>query len=447
MNISEARAAYNDAVERMNTAGDESEAALAALAADATDEQIAEAEAPFRAAQEEVERRKANLKRLEDIAAARKNHTVVEAGPDEAEEKRHAVARGGKTEFTYRPDKGTSFFGDLYRAQKYNDPGAWERIHRNDAEMRDQYEKRDLAVSTDGQFIPPIYLGDRWAELPRAGRPFADAVPKMEMPADGLTITIPKVTGGASEAVQSSQNSAVSETDPTVSTVTASLVTIAGQVDLSRQFLERSAPGADMVIYRDLQNAYDAYLDTQLLSGSGSSGQHAGIRGVSGVNTTTASTATGASIVSCLYDASQKVATNRYRPANLIVMHPRRAAFLAASTSSSVPLFQQGGLFQAFGTQDNTYAGMIAGLPVVLDPNIGTTYGNPGTNQDEIYVLHVDDLLLAEGNVRQAVFEDVGSGNLTVRLQLFGYSFFVPNRQAKSITIVSGAGLATPTFG
>lgn len=440
MNINEARKAFNDAVERMNLAGDEAEAALAALAADATDEQIAEAEAPFRAAQEEVERRKANLKRLEDIAEARKDNPAVEV-VEEKDEKRAATVRGLKSEPVYRPDAhGTSFFADLFRAREHGDQDAAERLRRNDAQMR------DFSASTDGQFIPPQYLADRWAEYPRADRPFADIVPKAPLPANGLTVTVPKVSGGASEAVQTAQNGSVSETDPTVTAVTAPLVTVAGQVDIARQALERSDPALDMVIYSDLRAAYDAYLDTQLLSGQGSSGQHQGIRGVSSINTVTASTATGTSILSQVYNASQAVATSRYRPANVVVMHPRRAAWLAAQTMSGAPIFQQGGLFQAFGTQDNTFAGSLAGLPVVLDANIGTTYGNPGTNQDEIYVLHINDLLLMEGDLRQTRFEDVGSGNLTVRLQLFGYSFFVPNRQAKSICAISGAGLATPSF-
>src|SRR6478736_2493643 len=88
--------------------------------------------------------------------------------------------------------------------------------------------------------------------------------------------------------------------------------------------------------------------------------------------------------------------------------------------------------------------GTFGGLQVILDANVGTTYG-AGTNEDEIYVLNDDDLLLFEGPVRGATYEDVGSGTLTVR-QLFAYSFFVPNRQVKRLCILSGSGLAAPTF-
>lgn len=447
MSIQEARTAYNEAVERMNQIGDEVEAALEALPADATDEQIAETEQPWRTAKEDLERRKANLGRLQEIADARENSKPVVIQEPTEERKNPAVARHElRHELTYRPDTKDSFFRDLIRSK--GDRNAAERLYRNDEEMRDQYEKRDLSVTTDGQFIPPIYLGDQWAEIPRPSRPFANIVPKIPLPPDGLTVTVPKVTGGTTEAATTAQNATVSETDATFTTVTATLVTIAGQQDIARQALERSFPGLDMVIFSDLANAYDAALDTQLLSGLGSSGQHLGIRAVTSPNTVTASTATSLSLLGTLYDASQKIGTNRYMPANVIVMHPRRAAAFAAPVSNTnVPFLQQGQLFQAFGTQDNTYAGSIAGLPVVTDANIGTTYGNPGTNQDEIYVLHINDLFLMESAVRQATYEDVLSAALTVRLQLYGYSFFVPHRQVKSITIVSGAGLATPSFG
>jgi HK97 family phage major capsid protein len=203
----------------------------------------------------------------------------------------------------------------------------------------------------------------------------------------------------------------------------------------------------DMVIYRDLAGAYDVALDTQLISGTGANGQHLGIRAVSSPNTVayTDGTPTAAELLPKLYDAIQKVASNRYRQANLIVMHPRRAAWLASNLSSTFPLFQQGGLYQGLGTQDQGFAGMIGGVPVLMDPNIGVTYG-AGTNEDEIYVLFVDDVLFAEGPIRQTMFEEIGSGNLLVRLQLFAYSFFVPHRQVKSITIISGTGLVTPAF-
>jgi hypothetical protein len=146
-----------------------------------------------------------------------------------------------------------------------------------------------------------------------------------------------------------------------------------------------------------------------------------------------------------VYDSIQKVATNRFRNPDVIVMHPRRGAWLASQLSSTFPLFQQGNLVQAIGQQLGGFSTSFGGLKVILDSNVGTTYG-AAINEDEIYVLFSGDLLLYEGPVRRATYEDVGSGTLTVRLQLFAYSFFVPNRQVKSLTILSGSGLSSPTL-
>jgi HK97 family phage major capsid protein len=447
----EARKAYNDAVARMNELADE----IKALPEDAEKETVDGLDQKFDEALAEVQRTRGNYERSELITEARANNPTLETPDDDPDDPdkpddpaEFARARGTtKAEAVYRPDRGESFFGDLYRAQKYNDQAALDRLRRNQKHALG--EMRDVTSGDPGGagFIPPIYLAEYWADLPRAGRPFADSVPTFPFPPNGLTITVPKVQTGVTEAVQTVENEAVSETDIDTQTVTASMVTIAGQNDISRQALERSFPGLDMVIYRDLQGAYDVQLDSQLLKGTGANGQHLGLRTITSPNTVayTDSTPTAAELLPKVYDAIQKVATNRFRNPDAIWMHPRRAAWLASNLSSTFPLFQQGGFNRGVGAQDGGFAFSIAGIPVGLDANIGATYG-AATNEDEIYVLNDDDLLLAEGPMRQATYEDVGSGTLTVRLQLFAYSFFVPHRQVKSLTIISGTGLVAPTF-
>lgn len=443
-----AQRAWNDLCTKRDAALE----AFDALAEDASEELRTATLAAAEAAQKEVADAEPEFLRLKAIHEGRRALAPVVIDPEAVPAPAAALPatpaspKGANedNERTYRPDKGFSFFRDLVMAK--SDGGAQARLLRNQEEIRVTMEERAVSVTTDGQFIPPIYLGDQWANLPRKGRPFANVIPTFPFPPDGLTVTIPKVSGGATVAAQA-QGGAVSSTDPTVTDVTHTLVTIAGQVDIARQAIERSFPGLDMVIFNDLMRAYDGELDRQLLNGLTGNNEHMGIRNVSSVNTEayTDGSPTQAKLVPKLYEASSKVATNRYLPADLIVMHPSRAAWLAAGLSSTFPLFQQGALFQAVGTQNDSYVGTIAGLPVVADPNVITT-ANPGTNQDEIYVLHVEDLLLAESPYRSATYEDVLSGNLQVRLQLYGYSFFVADRQAKSICVVSGTGLATPSF-
>lgn len=347
------------------------------------------------------------------------------------------------SETAYRPDKG-GFFLDIVRSKQ--DPGAMERLMRN---QREQIEARDLTSSDPGAagFIPPAYLGDAWAELPRASRPFADVVPTYPMPTAGTQVSVPRVQSGATVAAQASENAAISETDLDSESVTANLVTIAGFNDISLQALERSYPGMDKIIFGDLMAAHDSQMDVQLLSGSGASGQHRGLRNVTGklAVTFTSGSPTGALLLPKVYDAIQQVASNRFRNADTIVMHPRRAAWLAKELSSTFPLFQQGSLNQAVGEQQGGFSTSFGGLRVVLDPNVGVVYG-ASTSEDEIYVLHVGDSLLMEGPVMSIRFDDVLSANMTVRLRLHSFSFFVPHRQPKSIAVISGTGLILPSF-
>jgi len=81
----------------------------------------------------------------------------------------------------------------------------------------------------------------------------------------------------------------------------------------------------------------------------------------------------------------------------------------------------------------------------VTDPNIPTNLGS-GTNEDVILVLRASDLLLWESSVRSRVLPEVGSGTLTVRLQVYGYIAFSAERYPKSTSLIGGSGLATPAF-
>ena len=434
-------AAYNAAIKRMQDTKDALEAA------DPTTADVDALEVDAEEAVAEVERTKAGLDQAERLERAVSEHQprVVEAvsgirtGSPSVEVTRE--------ESTYRPDTAASFFRDMVFAPK-GDRSAMDRLERHRQETL-SVEKRDVTTADPGAagVIPPIYLASALAELPRPGRPFANILPTLPLPDAGMTISIPKVQSGVTVAAQASENGAVSETDIDTQTVSVPVRTIAGLNDVSQQSLERSFPGLDTIIFNDLRRAYDAQLDTQLLAGAGTSGTHLGIRAVSSINTVTYTDGdpTTAETIPKIYDAIQKIASNRYTRASHIVMHPRRAAWLASGLSSVFPIFQQGGFNRGVGSQDMGAVMSIAGLPVVEDANIATNYG-AGTNQDEIYVLSVADLYLMEGALRADVFPDVGSANLTVRLRLFAYSAFASARYPQSITSISGTGLITPTF-
>jgi hypothetical protein len=139
-------------------------------------------------------------------------------------------------------------------------------------------------------------------------------------------------------------------------------------------------------------------------------------------------------------------------PPTAIVMHPRRWAYLLAATDSTGrPLVtpDAGNPMNNAATlgavASEQVVGQMHGLPVITDPNMPTTLGT-GTNEDVIHVLRASDLLLFESGIRSRVLPEVGSGNLTVRLQVYGYLAFTAGRYPKSIVEVGGSGLVAPSF-
>lgn len=433
--LDDARTAYNAACEKRDLALE----ALDEIADDATQEDRDQTLAAFDDAQAEVERCKANVDRLDQIAQARAATPPIEADPAEKREQ----VKVGKEAATYRPDTGVSFFRDLAFADR--DPSAAERLHRHNEETRDI----STTATAGGGFVPPIYLGDLWADAPRQGRPFANQIRTLPLPASGMTISIPKVTTAPATAAQTADNQNLQETDLVEATISIEVNTIGGVQDVSMQLLERSDPSIDAIVFQSLRDSYDTQLDTYCLSGTGSNGQHMGVRAVTSINTVayTDATPTAAELVPKIYDAIQKIQTNRKMPADLIVMHPRRAAWLASNLSSTFPLFQLGSLDQAAGTQAAGFVGNFAGLAVVIDSNIATNYSVGGnTDEDEIYVMRAADMILWESDTRAEVFRDVLSLAGTVRLRLYGYSAFGSERYPTGITKLAGSGLAAPTF-
>lgn len=451
--LDEARERLAESVQSM----DEWDTKAQALPDDAKPEEIEFHRDAFDAAKRENARWQETVDRLAEIEAARA--AVVARTPAEDEERDgerqearrvpagdSIVKREEKTYTERSASKGVSFFVDLINSIR-GDGEARERLARHTRELA--IESRDLTtvVTAGGNFVPPAYLGELYAGLPRQGRPFANAIPTRPLQATGMSITIPRITTGTSAAAQATQNTAVSETDIVEALLTVPVRTIAGQQDVSQQLFDRADPGIDQVLFADLRSAYDTTLDTALLNGDGTLGTHTGIRSVASVNTTTYTdaTPTAAEHVPKIYDAIQQVWSNRYLAPDTIVFHPRRSAFLASNLSSTFPLFQLGSLDQASGTQDRGLVNMFAGLRTVMDANVRTTDG-ASTNQDEIYVVRAEDMILWEGPLQARVMTDVGSGTLTVRLQLFAYSAFAGGRYPSSITVISGTGLTEPTF-
>lgn len=442
MTLQDLQKRYNAAVE----ARDEALAALDAAPDTLTADEVDALSGSMDSAQGEVERAKELMEKRERLERARSESPAVTIevhnSAPEARSTAPAGARVVSEPATYRPDTSASFFRDIVFSGR-GDSEAAARLARHNAETR------DVSTGDPGAagFIPPVYLADKWAELPRPKRPFVDLLTKTPLPPDGMTLTVPKVQSGVTVASQATENTAISETDIDSQSVTTPVRTIGGFNDISVQALERSYPGLDMIIFDDLNRAYEVQTDSQALHGAGTSGTHTGIFTLAGTNAVsyTDASPTAAELLPKVYDAIQRIESNRYSQADAIIMHPRRAAWLASNLSATFPLFQQGGLYQASGTQDMGMVEMFAGLRVIRDPNISTVLG-VGTNEDAIAVVSLNDLYWAEGDRRIESFRDVGSSTLTVRLRLYAYSAFIANRQPTAISTIGGTGMVAPAF-
>lgn len=423
------------------------------LAGDASDEIVKAAEETLDTAEREFERAVANLHRAERVAAAREHEPII-VPADEADKERgkQRITLGKDNDLVYRQDRTHSFFRDLYYSGK-GDLDARKRIDEHTVQARvimADREQRNVTTSDPGAagVVPPVYLADMLADLPREGRPTVDIFPTFPFPAAGTTLTVPRVTTGTTVAVGATEAPTVSETDIDFTTLSVGLVTIAGQNDVSIQALDRTFPGLDQIIFRDLASDYDEQLDTQILEGTGNNGQHLGIRAVTSINTVTYtdSNPTAAEHVGPIFNALAKIHNTRHKPPTHLIMTPLRAAFLAANLGTSFSLFKVGSFgSNEIGAQDAGLAYNFGGIPVVVDANISQIRG-AGTNEDEVYAVRAPDLFVSEGPLVARAMGEVLSGTLEVRLQVYAYSYFVSGRYPSAITKLSGTGLTAPAF-
>lgn len=344
---------------------------------------------------------------------------------------------------TYSPNADVSFVADAYAAQFNNDFAAKERLARHMNE--EKIERRDVTSANFAGLIVPQYLTDLAAPYARAGRPTADIARKHQLPPAGLTLSISKVTTGSSVAAQT-EGAAVSETNMDDTKLDISVGTYAGQQNVSRQALERGT-GIDSLVMADLVSAYHTSLNTAVVAELlASAGQAV---------TYTDASPTVAELYPKLLDAIQKVQTTFFAGPNVIIMHPRRLAFiLAALDNSNRPLAVPTPVAMnpvAFGSGSVQYGNSgysIAGLPVVTDATVSITQG-AGTNQDTIYIGNAQELHLWEqgsGEPMMLRFEQPKGAELDVQMIVYGYAAFTANRYPNAWAQINGTGLVTPTF-
>jgi HK97 family phage major capsid protein len=429
-------------IEKRDAALAKAEAIVSAATADAReltveeDAEITASLADVRSLDEQIEKHTELEKRSAEAAELRK-------------EKKFDVAVGGtvvKSEArTYSPQAGSSFIADAFAAQFNNDYSAQQRLARHMNE--EKIERRDVTSANFAGLIVPQFLTELAAPFARAGRVTADLARKHQLPESGLTISLSKVTTGSATAAQT-EGAAVQETNMDDTKLDISVVTIAGQQNVSRQSLERGT-NIDSLVMADLVSSYNTVLNTAVVAELfASAGQAV---------TYTDASPTVAELYPKLVDSIQKVQTTFFAGPNVMIMHPRRLAFILAAvdgqsrplavptpTSSGQPAYAYGSGAAQYGNSGYS----ILGLPVYTDATVATNTG-AGTDQDTIYIGNSQELHLWEqgdGTPMMLRFEQPKAAELDVTMIVYGYSAVTANRYPNAWAQINGTGLITPTF-
>lgn len=454
--IAQARTALDTAI----TTRQQEQDALMALRSDdnLTEDAVAARVATRDAADAEVTRRQEALAGLEaeqvreDELAVLQARTVPAANRAPAYDQVHRV---GREERTYRPDldrRGRQFERDVVAAALSDDYAARDRLARHMAEEHvergGQLEERAAGTGAFAGLVVPQYLTDLYAPAAAAKRPFADAIRHHDMPAQGMTVNLSRITTATSTAIQT-ENAGVSETDIDDTLLTFNVQTNAGQQTLSRQAIERGA-GVEPVVLDDLFRRYATTLDSTLLNQA--------TNGLTNVATSVAytdATPTAAELYPKLLEGLSGVEAALLDMAsgeNIAVMHSRRWYWMQNAMGSTWPLISQPGIAaQMSGTNLGTTYGsgvrgtLPNGTPVIVDNNIGTTLG-AGT-EDEIYLVDRNECHLWEDpNAPMYIrAEQTKAASLGVLMVVYGYFAYTHVRYAQARKI-AGTGLIAPTF-
>lgn len=319
-----------------------------------------------------------------------------------------------------------------------------------------------------GSLMPTDYRPDLYAPGLYGGRVTADLVARYPLPARGMTVSFPRVTTKASAGAQATQGTEVTSAGVATTETVLNIHTIASGLLISRQAIERGEM-VEALVLDEIRMAVDKDLDAQVLNGSGSSGNAQGIIGVTRNDTkvTLDQARSGTSpnytwtavtidkIWEGLVKGTGLVGEHREWAPDVIIMHPRRWAYLVASVDKqNRPLFQPtttGRNLMGVGTMATgdvrmpAPVGTIAGISVVLDANMPTNLElgtlEPAANKQDCVIImrRADQLLFEQPAPVMLRISEAAAANLQYELIAYTYFAFTSSRYVDSVSIVGGS--------
>lgn len=311
--------------------------------------------------------------------------------------------------------------------------------------------------SLAGVFVPPMYLTAEWIVYARPGRVLADLQHHEDLPDGTMSINIPKVTGGTSVGTQGIQNQNVSDTDLQTQFVTFPVVTKAGAQVISLQLLERSPISFDQVVGRDLALAYAQNLNEAVGFGTGVTSEGGadmvGILNTAGINIVTWTQASPKlkGLYGRIGTGKVKVATGRKLPATDQVLSSECWEWINQTFDTSerpvvVPSYQgpfnaaaiAGDDAQGEGTIGRNMQELGTYVDLTLPTNLGT-----GKNQDVLIGGRFDENYLYESPITTRMLPQTYGAQLSMLMQLFGYSAFTAARYPVANFALTGTGMSS----
>jgi hypothetical protein len=306
------------------------------------------------------------------------------------------------------------------------DREAVERLNRYKAASEKQ--RRSVGTSTLGGIVSvvPLWAAESLAQAVRSAAPLYDALLKIPLPPQGVTVNFSKYTAGDVATVQTSESTALTEgggTPPAISFVSEPFSTVATYVDYSFQAADRGAI-VDEQMAVDIGSAWATKVESELWVGTGSAGRVRGLTQMSGLTSVAAGGQTLANNLGAIWNCYQQTTMALGRPPDLLVVHPRRSAWWAQAVAGAPANF------------------VPDGVALVESPSAPSNLG--GGSEDHPFLVNRAAVPLATDGP-QITFQTRPRGTeLVTRVTIHGYLAFATAVRPEGAGKVTA--LTTPTF-
>jgi HK97 family phage major capsid protein len=305
---------------------------------------------------------------------------------------------------------------------------------RADKDARSRLEEQ-RAMSDYGGLVVPQYLSDLLASSGHSARPLCDL---LTQPLGNLggSVTLTRVTTGSTASMQATEGAALTVDDPASTELTVPVRTVFSMASLDMQLLERSdKAGLDRLISREILGAVLAQQESQLINGSGSSGEVTGLLQTASAGSITLTNTTAYDLLDSVARAAQASHEATGNHPDTVILAPRRWMWLLANAGDRSAAL-------SVDTSSSPIAGKCMGLDVIASASMPLTLS---TNQDRVIVARRDDLFMGETPPTVETFQDYSGGaqSLASRVRVVRYMAFGAIRPT-GVQIISGSALANP---